>query len=219
MKRSAKLARAAFGLIALASLKSVSAAIIFNNFGPNNTFGNAGRLLQGENYGTIGNVDQAVEFTTGPGSYAVTSVSLGIYCEDPPNIGTGELDVIVASDANGKPGAALGTIPLNINSTGKQIVTANFGGGLNLNANTPYWIIADARTTFDGGWNFNTVNDIGPTAGRSDNGPWSVNPTDTRMALHVEGRAVPEPATTTVALAGGALGMLRIRRRRIAKHD
>jgi hypothetical protein len=53
----------------------------------------------------------------------------------------------------------------------------------------------DGQTTFDGSWNFNSVGDVGPTAGRSDGFPWNLRPQDDRMALRVEGNAVPEPAS------------------------
>jgi hypothetical protein len=186
--------------------------IVFNNFGAADAFGNSGRLLQGESVGTIGDVDQAVSFTVGGSPYNLTLVSLGINIGG-PGVNTGLLDVEIWSNAAGLPGAALDVVTLNVNSQGKQIVTANFGGSPQLSAGTTYWIVADARTTLDGGWNFNSTGDVGNTAGRSDNGPWSLRVDDDRMALRVEGTLVPEPASVAMLGLAAAAGLGRRRAR------
>jgi hypothetical protein len=202
-------------LLTLAS--AVRADVVFNNFGPGDTFPNSGRLLQGEAVNNIGNVDQAVGFTVpGSNNYDLTDIRIGIGVFDSPINGEGPLDIILAADAGGLPGAALKTYSLNINSTGEQIAHASGGAALQLYANTQYWVIADSKGTFDGGWEFNPIGDMGPAAGRSDNGPWSLHVNDkTRMVLRVEGRAmpIPEPAAV-VLLAMGVVGLSALRGRR-----
>ena len=207
------------GAVAILGLAvGAQAAVVFNNFGPADAFSDSGRLLQGESVGTIGNVDQASSFTVGPDSYFLTSVTLGVFVDTPPNTGTGPLDILVAADAGGSPGATFRTLPLNVNTTGKQTVTAPDDGTLTLNANTTYWIIADAKGSFDGSWNFNSIGDTGSTAGRSDNGPWNLRPNDDRLVMRVEGTIVPEPGS--IGLVGiGILGSIAIarNRRRVAR--
>ncbi|HOW69985.1 MAG TPA: choice-of-anchor R domain-containing protein [Phycisphaerae bacterium] len=200
-------------LVVLGPVLMADADTIFNNFGPDDAFSVGGRLLQGETFGTIGNVDQAISFTVGPSSYLLTQIVLGVGVAGPPNTGTGPLDVVIASDAAGLPGGALQTSALNVNVTGQQVLHAPFPGTLQLDANTTYWVIADAKGNFDGGWGFNSTGDIGPTAGRSDNGPWNYRPADERMATRVEGRVVPEPASLAFLGIGG-LGLIGFRNRR-----
>ncbi len=184
---------------------SAEAAIIFNNFGPGDTFGDGGRILQGPAVGTIGDVNQAASFTVGPTDFLLTTVSLGIHVVSSPTNGTGPLDVVLAADSAGSPGAALRTLPINVNSTGKQVITVADDGTQLLDANTTYWIIADAEGSFDGGWNFNSIGDVGLTAGQTEGNPWNPRPNDDRYAFRVQGMAVPEPAAgvlIVLSLAG-----------------
>lgn len=204
-------ALAVFALLAPGT--TAHADIVFNNFGPLNAFGDSGRLVQGESVGTIGNVDQAVQFSVGANPYDLTLVSLGVHANDPPNTGTGPIDVQIATNSAGLPGAVLGTVQVNVAATGKQVITANFNSSVQLDPNTSYWVIANGRTTFDGAWNFNSIGDMGPTAGRTEGFPWNLRPDDTRMALRVEGNIVPEPAAVSLICVGGITALLRRRSR------
>lgn len=180
------------------------ADVVFNNLGAGDTFSAIGRILQGESVGTIGDVDQAAAFTVGASPAYLTSITLGLGVSSSPSDGTGPLDVILAADSAGLPGAAIRTLSTIINSTGDQAVTVPDGGTVLLGANTTYWVIADGKTSFDGAWRFNSTGDQGPTAGRSNNGAWNLHSIDgERYAFRVEGRLVPEPAT--VVLFGTAL--------------
>ncbi len=187
-------------LVALLSsaISSTSrATIVFSNFGPGLSFPDNGRILQGPLVGNIADVDQAASFINGPFTTFVTDVKLGIYVDSPANNpfdGRGPLDVIIASDSGGLPGAAIHTTSLNPNTYLSQIADAPIGASVTLAPNTKYWIIADAKGTFDGAWEFNPINDFGPVAGRSNNGPWNLqNANDPRLVFQVEGRTVPEP--------------------------
>jgi hypothetical protein len=198
-----------------------SAAVIFNNFGPGDSFGPFGLLLQGEDVGTIANVDQAASFTVGANNYLLTSIELGLGVAEGK---AGPLDVILAADAGGEPGAALETISLNLLS-GEQVTFAAASGSTLLSANTTYWVIADAKGTLDGGWNRNNIGDLGVTAGRSaktgtvDYGPWDVrDPDEDQFALRVSGRItgtdrVPDAGGTLALLATSMLGLFAFGRR------
>jgi len=183
------------------------------------SFPDVGRILQGESVGNIANVDQAASFITGANEVFVTDVKLGIYVDSPTNSpfdGRGPLDIIIATDAAGLPNAALGTRTLNVNTYLGQVVDASFGGAVHLDPFTKYWIIADAKTTFDGAWEYNPINDFGPVAGRSNNGPWSLqNANDPRLVFQVSGRlGVPEPASMGILATLVGMGCFGARKKR-----
>lgn len=203
-----------FFLLVGALATNSHADVVFNNFGAGDSFAGGGRLVQGESVGTIGNVDQAAAFTVGGTGAFLTGITLGIGVTAPPNTGTGPLDIILAADAAGSPGAALRTLSLNVNSTGNQVVSVSDDGTQLLAANTTYWVIADGKTTFDGGWNFNNIGDVGLTAGRTNLGAWNLRPGDDRYVFRVEGRpAIPEPATI-ILVATALFGLTSCRRQR-----
>lgn len=189
---------------------------VFSNLGAGDSFDVVGRILQGETVGTIGNVDQASTFTVGAISYSLTSLELGLGIS-----ATGPLDVILAADAGGSPGATLETISLNLNAGADTLAFAAASGSTMLDANTTYWVIADAKGSFDGAWRFNTTGDTGLTAGRSAPvnstayGPWNLRPDDERYALRVQGNVVPEPASVVLLLLGFGLAALGHRKRAI----
>lgn len=203
---------------------SAQATVIFNNFGPGNSFGDSGRILQGEAVNNIGNIDQAVSFTVGASDFNLSSLSLGIDVSSSPFDGRGPLDLILAGDSGGLPGAAIETIPLNVGSAGKQVVTGNSAGGTLLLAGTTYWIVADAKGKFNGAWNFNSIGDTGKTAGRAapvnsfNYSPWNLRSSDDRMALRVEGEekraTVPDSGSTFMAIVP-LLGLAWFARKRI----
>lgn len=200
---------------ALATLVGAAdAAVIFNNFGPGDEFSVGGRVVQGPDVGTIADINQASSFTVGPANYQMTSVSLGINIMNPPQDGPGPLDVVIAADAGGVPGATLRTLSTNVVAVGEQVVSLPDDGTLELIANTTYWVIADGEGEFNGSWRFNTTGDIGLTAGQTEPNAWNPRAAEERYALRVEGRiGVPEPGTAILALTVTA-GCLSIRRRR-----
>lgn len=220
MKKSYSLATLIVVTLLLVSSPPLFADVVFSNFGPGMTFGDSGFILQGPDVHNIGDVDQAASFTTGASSAFLTSISLGIFVSSPANSpfdGRGPIDIIVASDAAGVPGAMLQSTIVNVNSYLKQVITAPMGGTLELAPNTKYWVIADTKGTFDGAWNLNSTNEMGPSAGRANLGPWSLHAQpQENFSLQVEGRLVPEPATGLTLLVGGLMVAGFRRRQRLA---
>jgi hypothetical protein len=188
-------------MFATSLFSAARADIVFNNFGAADAFGDSGLLLQGPAVGTIGDVNQAAAFTVGATDVFLTSVQLGISTGG-PGPGTGPIDVLLAADAAGLPGATLQSSLVNVNVTGKQVISAPYNGLLQLTANTTYWVVADAEGTFDGGWNFNSIGDTGATAGQTEGNPWNLHAPDQRFAFRIQGRLVPEPTSVMLCVIG-----------------
>lgn len=209
--RVTRIAVLASCLMALTS--ACQAATIFNNLGPGDTFSVGGRVVQGPDVGTIGDVNQGSSFTVGSTDHYLTSLTLGISVMNPPQDGPGPIDIVLAADAGGAPGAALRTLPTNVGSPGDQLVTVVDDGSLLLDANTTYWVLMDGEGEFNGSWRFNVTGDMGLTAGQTEPNPWNPRAPEERYALRVEGRAaVPEPGTMAMAL--GLLTTVAATRRR-----
>lgn len=200
-------------LVAGAAGGLTEAAVIFSNLGPGDSFSSTGRIVQGPSVGTIGDVNQGSTFTVGPSNAFLTSVSLGVHVDGPPNTGTGPIDVMIAADAGGSPGAILRTLSANLGVAGEQLVTLPDDGSLELTAGATYWVLMDGEGGFDGAWRFNDTGDVGLTAGQTEPNPWNVRIDDDRYALRVEGRlGVPEPTAVVLALLGAvAAGTARRR--------
>src|SRR5687767_3486954 len=118
--------RSASGLLAMlvvACCSTLRAEVLFNNFGPGDAFGNSGLLLQGPDVNTIGDVNQAAAFSMGQLGALLTSAQLGIGVGG-PGPGTGPINVVIAADAAGLPGAALQSSLVNVTMTGKQVISA-----------------------------------------------------------------------------------------------
>ena len=205
---------AALNLSVLISLfcSTSHAAIVFNNFGPGDSFLGGGFLLQGPSVGSIGDVNQAAAFTVGPTGAYLTGIDIGVTAGG-PGPSTGPIDIILAADAAGLPGAALQNMIVNVAMTGQQVASAGYPGTLLLAPNTTYWVVADAEGSFDGSFGWNGIGDNGPTAGQSEGFPWNLHTPGLRFAIRVEGRLVPEPVSSTLLVSGVAGIALCVRRR------
>jgi hypothetical protein len=158
MKRLGKLVAPV--TLALSLVSTAQGVVIFSNFGAGDSFSNTGLLLQGPAVGTIADVNQAAQFTVPAGDYALTQVELGLSIN-----GTGPLNIILAADGGGLPGATLVSAIVNVGAAGQQIVSSALAPIL-LSGGTSYWVIADGEGALNGGWNFNNIGEIGLTAGQ-----------------------------------------------------
>lgn len=202
----------ALAVVITAFCSTSHADVVFNNFGPGDSFTGGGLILQGPGVGSIGDVNQAAAFTVGPTGAYLTGIDIGITAGG-PGPSTGPIDIVLAADAAGLPGAALQNSIVNVTTTGQQIASAGYPGTLLLAPNTTYWVIADAEGSFDGGWDFNSIGETGPTAGQSEGFPWSLHNPEQRFVFRVEGRLIPEPVSSLLLMSGVAGMTLGFRRR------
>lgn len=209
-RHAAALAGLVVGLAA-ASNTHGSTIEIAGNFGPGDSFNIVSSfLVLGPDEISIGNVDQAVPFSTGDEAVFATHIDVAMRLND----GHNGVALSIYSDNGGLPGMPLISTALGGLPTGNfaEIRTATFGAPFLLDANTNYWVVADAGLDSDISWNWN---DIGMMlkAGRSGTpvGPWNVSADVMTPAFRVSGRAVPGPGALA-AFAG--LGVLAARRRR-----
>ena len=196
------------------------ADVLFNNFGPNNSYnGNTGWTVS-NGIDLQVHLEQAAVFTVTGGNHFLDSVELALGHLFGPNV----VHVTVHSESAGAPGAVLQTITVNNQilpmPTDPQVnnppIVANFGGTTVLQNGANYWVSLSSDTVEPNSWlawNYNVIGDMGTRGHRTDGGPWQVfSGTDTRGTFRINGTPVPEPGSVAVlaALSGAAL----LRRRR-----
>jgi hypothetical protein len=193
---------AAAGCIAAATSASAD-PVAFDNFGPGDSYSNAGRWV-----GTIGpsTTDLASSFVPTQ-SGEIAALALALVSEYG---GANTFTLSIRLDASGPNGALLWQ------SDFPDAWIAPFGSVLDLSIAGPavtagmlYWLVVetDAPTFYT--WQSNTTNDTGPIASRLDGGGWAVTPDASRSALRVT--LVPEPGTAGLFALG--LALLGVRRR------
>lgn len=186
---------------------------VYSTFGPGNDYNMIlGNIVLGEDDISIGNVDQAQPFTVGPVPTYFTNAQLALRHTG----GTNSINIHLMSDAGGLPDTILQTMTINGVPGGVSggVVQANPGFAVLMEANTTYWIIADAQGDSTFSWHHNVIGAMGK-GGRSGNppGPWNYNEDSTSLAFRVNGRLVPAPGAT--AMLATAMGFAARRRRSI----
>lgn len=198
-------------VIATMGWLTAQGGIIFDNFGPGEATAVSGRVVQGPDVGTIGDVDQAVKIRMG-GAYAeLTMLWMGVAAVQG---GSGGFQMDIREDAAGQPGALIHSAPMIVFDLPPNYIRS-WIPGIVLAPNTDYWFIANGLDTFDGSWAFNSTGDQGITAGRSNGNPWNVRPIEDRYAIRLEGNLrnpVPEPSSM-LQLGGGAIALIVLARK------
>lgn len=195
--------------------------VIFSNLGPGDSFDSSqswfvGGLNSsvGQSFGLGARVAMPFTVATGP-DVVFTGAELALSYTEGPN----SLEVQLATDAAGLPGAVLESIAAAFPSPAALVSVASSSLPV-LTAGTTYWIIAsvDLTGTTGGGWNFTSPAVTGPIAFQQDSGSgpggWFATNT-TGAAFRVTGSAVPEPPAFALAALGG-LGLAGVLRRRRA---
>ncbi len=199
----------ALAALTIIGTSAAQAAIIFDNFGPGDATAPGGRLVQGPDVGTIGDVDQAIKlrFAT---PVILSSATVAVSAVQG---GDGDVAFEIWTDVGGVPGVQILGIGSSITSGVPTFTVPLFG--LQYQANTDYWFVVNSKNTFDGSWAFNSTGDQGITAGRTNGNPWNVRPIEDRYAIRLEGRfvnPVPEPSSM-LQLGGGAIALIMLGRK------
>jgi len=175
-----------------------NAAVVYDNFGPNNEFNN------GASYSISPAAIQGIQFTPSA-SGLLTSIDL------PLSSATSSQDA--RFDLYTDSADSLGTLLESLNITNLNtgitptIRTAFATGTTSLVGGQKYWLIANSLSTFDVFWHFNSTGDAGL---RWING----NITNARLAtLRVNTNAVPIPASIWL-FGSGLAGLIGLARRK-----
>jgi hypothetical protein len=201
------------GALAACALLTVPARadIIFNNFGPGDSY----QQFQGQSVGgTRFRQDVGDRFVPTAASYTLDKVVLPLSLIS----GTDGVDVLFMTSVGGVPGSVLeswhvSALPpfglLNPPTVLDSVLHPLLTEGV------PYYVVATvpAGDNTNLVWNNNSTGDHGPLAIRFNGGAWFViNDALGRGALRVEGDVVPEPSAL-VLLGLGTLGLLGYARR------
>jgi hypothetical protein len=199
--------------------RSYADAIVYNNFGPGNTFTGSGpAAVEGGQY--IANA-----FTVTGSSFDITQISLALFVED--SFGEApDFTVQLLADSGGEPGSVIQSWSLtSVPDYPGAFTTSLQPGqtisgitGVTLTEGTTYWL--EAQPTHPeasplGVWDENSTGAMGPVS-YEYGGVWTASVTQTNFAFQILGNAVstvptPEPASL-VLLGTGMLALVTFRR-------
>jgi hypothetical protein len=204
---------AVLGLVALALLaggagRARASVILYNTFGPGDSFNTAGGLSvsgSGSSYAATANGFTPAQTAT------LDQVRVAAKLFD----GTGGIDVLLASDdGTGKPDGTIEPLGTFTPTGTASIFALNSTTHPLLTAGTPYWVILQpdpADSNLEAVWNDSSPFVFGPKGQRhSPAGAWSTGTSNLQSAFEVLGTpaataaAVPEPSTFALLALGGA---------------
>lgn len=187
---------------------AVSADILYDNFGPGDTYSNGGYLIGGTDAQEFG-----PSFAIGGGDFFLDTVVAAVG----HSFGVNQVTLSLYDSSGGLPGNVLETSVLGglpDFGSGDPPSTFNFSGLTVLENGETYFLIASSVNDGNASltWNFNSTDDIGRASVRQNAGAWSAGPF-VMPAFRVNGIAVPEPGALAL-LSIAAIGHLISERRR-----
>ncbi len=197
-----------------AAPQAARAGFVYENFGAGNSYDTTTGYTIG-NFGPGANYVYAAAFTTSAGPLALSSISVALGEADGSTGGL--VNISLASDIGGSPGAVLETLQAAVPGdyfSGGSVVTVNSASNPILQANTQYWVEVSAVSSSQYfGWFFNNQGARGPVGTSLDGGAtYSVGP-DTDGAFSVEANAAPVPEPSSIVLLCSGLGGALVWRR------
>ena len=191
-----------------------SADVVFNNFGPGDTYGSTDAYGLSGPQSFFGEIDAAMSFTPTGGDFLFDRADIAFLGLNQPN----GVDILLAQDSGlNTPGDILETISLQDILTDPPmfttVLTANSKRHSLLTAGHQYWLIANGVGDNFSGWVSSDTDSIGLGAYRENLGDWQTA-TETLRAFRIIGTAVPEPGALSLLVGASVCWQVLIVRRR-----
>ncbi len=194
----------------IATAPQASADVVYNNFGAGNSYNTSlswttSGPLDGERYLAMG-------FNSGAFAGSFSSIELPMRSE---TVAPGIFTISLYTSVSNQPGLLLESLNLTIPNNGPvSIYTLTSAGGVSMNANTNYWIVASGSGSSSGLWSVRSASGPETNLGKGNyNGQvWSpLGSAGSAFRVNGSAAAAPEPGSLALLALGvaGGLGFLR----------